>query len=315
MAKNLGGLAALAALGYMASKMGDKGDVPTGAAYEDKVPQAKLPSDNFDKEIAAQEAFVNSPSGPADVKTPSATSRPAAKSKPVAKSFGAGRGGQGGPTAAELQAYASRGSGRGGQGGPTADELQKYRSQQEMKRLQEYDKPLENVYPEQMLGGGAGFGLKSLHGMAKNLANRGTGKTLQTIEQQALPAPAKSLGQQALPSPTPRLPYDKAGAVNRAREARAAERNEEMLRENASRYGLDPDNINPATASVIRQNLGGKDFSLGMKRGGMVKKMAKGGMTSMPKASSASRRADGIATKGKTKGTMIMCGGGMTKRK
>jgi hypothetical protein len=31
---------------------------------------------------------------------------------------------------------------------------------------------------------------------------------------------------------------------------------------------------------------------------------------------SASKRADGIATKGKTRGTMItMCGGGMTKRK
>ena len=36
---------------------------------------------------------------------------------------------------------------------------------------------------------------------------------------------------------------------------------------------------------------------------------AKGGMT-------ASKRADGIATKGKTRGTMIaMCGGGMMKRK
>jgi hypothetical protein len=34
-----------------------------------------------------------------------------------------------------------------------------------------------------------------------------------------------------------------------------------------------------------------------------VKKMAKGG--------SASARADGIAIKGKTRGTMIMCGGGM----
>jgi hypothetical protein len=35
-------------------------------------------------------------------------------------------------------------------------------------------------------------------------------------------------------------------------------------------------------------------------------KMAKGG--------SASSRADGIAQRGKTKGTMVMCGGGMTKR-
>ena len=40
-----------------------------------------------------------------------------------------------------------------------------------------------------------------------------------------------------------------------------------------------------------------------MKRGGKVKKMASGGMTS--KASPASRRADGIATKGKTKGRFV----------
>lgn len=43
-----------------------------------------------------------------------------------------------------------------------------------------------------------------------------------------------------------------------------------------------------------------------MKKGGAVKKMASGG--------SASKRADGIAQRGKTKGTMIMCGGGMAKK-
>jgi len=44
---------------------------------------------------------------------------------------------------------------------------------------------------------------------------------------------------------------------------------------------------------------------------GIIVKKAKGGSIS-----SASKRADGIATKGKTRGTMIaMCGGGMTKRK
>jgi hypothetical protein len=41
--------------------------------------------------------------------------------------------------------------------------------------------------------------------------------------------------------------------------------------------------------------------------GASVKKMAKGG--------SASSRADGIAQRGKTRGTMVMCGGGMAKRK
>ena len=40
-----------------------------------------------------------------------------------------------------------------------------------------------------------------------------------------------------------------------------------------------------------------------MKRGGKVKKMASGGMTS--KVSSASKRADGIAVKGKTKGRFV----------
>ena len=43
-----------------------------------------------------------------------------------------------------------------------------------------------------------------------------------------------------------------------------------------------------------------------MKKGGKVKKMASGG--------SASKRADGIAQRGKTRGTMIMCGGGWSKK-
>lgn len=46
----------------------------------------------------------------------------------------------------------------------------------------------------------------------------------------------------------------------------------------------------------------------GMKKGGAVKKMSSGG--------SASKRADGIASRGKTRGTMVtMCGGGMYKGK
>lgn len=51
----------------------------------------------------------------------------------------------------------------------------------------------------------------------------------------------------------------------------------------------------------------------GMKKGGAVKvkKMASGGVT----RSSASKRADGIAQKGKTRGTMVMCGGGYAKGK
>ena len=61
---------------------------------------------------------------------------------------------------------------------------------------------------------------------------------------------------------------------------------------------------------VLREGGGGggkarvdEDVNAGasaMRRGGKVKKMASGGMTS--KASSASKRADGIAVKGKTRG-------------
>jgi hypothetical protein len=56
----------------------------------------------------------------------------------------------------------------------------------------------------------------------------------------------------------------------------------------------------PATQSKPPTMGGGKVG--GMKRGGEVKKMASGGMTSKP--SSASSRGDGIAQRGKTKGVM-----------
>jgi len=42
-----------------------------------------------------------------------------------------------------------------------------------------------------------------------------------------------------------------------------------------------------------------------MAKGGMAKKMAGGGMTSMGKVKTAAPSRDGVATKGKTKGTMI----------
>ena len=50
-----------------------------------------------------------------------------------------------------------------------------------------------------------------------------------------------------------------------------------------------------------------------MKKGGMTKKMAGGGMTSMGKVKTAAPSRDGVAVKGKTKGTMIkMSKGGRT---
>jgi hypothetical protein len=69
--------------------------------------------------------------------------------------------------------------------------------------------------------------------------------------------------------------------------------------------------INNMTSMDDKAQMKARQDVKGYKKGGMTKKMASGG-----KVSSASRRADGIATKGKTRGTMIaMCGGGMYKGK
>jgi hypothetical protein len=62
-----------------------------------------------------------------------------------------------------------------------------------------------------------------------------------------------------------------------------------MLEENAKRYGLDPKAPGYESAiKAMRKDMGGKDFSF--KKGGRVT------------ASSASKRADGIAQRGKTRG-------------
>lgn len=138
----------------------------------------------------------------------------------------------------------------------------------------------ERVYPEELLVGGPG--VKVVGAAAKNLANRG-GKEVVEYSTPRLAAPAKQLTG---PSKTDLMARDRA--------AREAARQEQMLKENASNYGLNPGAPGyDAAASSLRKNIGGDDFTI-MKKGGMTK-MASGGMT-------ASRRGDGIATKGKTRG-------------
>jgi hypothetical protein len=108
--------------------------------------------------------------------------------------------------------------------------------------------------------------------------------------------------QGTLPAPQGRISGpSKSDLTARDRAGREAARREEMLRENAEAYGLNPNAPGyEAAARALREKLGGSDFTL-KKRGGAIKtkKMASGGMTS--KASSASKRGDGIASKGKTK--------------
>ena len=137
--------------------------------------------------------------------------------------------------------------------------------------------------------GAEGAGIKGIADLAKAAANRGA-SGLRTISQAALPAP------------TARLAYDKAGDMAAKRAARAEGRNSEMLSENARRSGVTPGS---AGAEAMRKNLGGNDWSLGMKKGGEVKKYAKGGAVGSFRSS-----ADGIAQRGKTRGQQF-CNGGM----
>jgi len=161
---------------------------------------------------------------------------------------------------------------------------------------------IERVYPEQVLGGGSGAGIKGIAALAKGLANRGGSSGLRTISQAALEGPAAT--RALTNAPTKRIGYDKAGTLAKQRAARAEGRNAEMLSENARRSGVTPGS---AGAEAMRKNLGGDEWTLGMKRGGKVKGYASGGSVG-----GFTRSADGIAQRGKTRAQQF-CGGGMTK--
>ena len=205
------------------------------------------------------------------------------------------------------------GTGSGGGRGPTAEELAAYKPPSSSKypdirgsaadseranmrkNIREGSQAVEGVYPESNF---IAPGLKAVQSAVKGIAGRFGGDSAKAASPYLKELPYS--GAKQLPNaPTKQLPYDKAGAVNRAREARAAGRNEEMARENARRYGLNPDDMSATTSSLLRKNMGGDDFSLPLKKGGKVRGYASGGSVS-----SASRRADGIATKGKTRGKM-----------
>lgn len=83
--------------------------------------------------------------------------------------------------------------------------------------------------------------------------------------------------------------------------ARGSEMSADDLNAMSLSRGVGADNSPDTTAAAnIRRRLA--EMGQGMKKGGAVKKMAKGGMV---KAVSASRRGDGCASKGKTKGRMV----------
>ena len=160
----------------------------------------------------------------------------------------------------------------------------------EKKRMEDIGKRqgLQGFYPEEMLIGGGG--LRILKEAGKALAGKIAGnRALKEYVVPKLPAPSSGSGTPALPSPTPRLPYDKAGARAKARTERATAREEAMRRENAERYGI-TDTEAPGYESLrgAFMRKGGKVKVKSYKSGGTVK-------------SSASKRADGCAIRGKTR--------------
>lgn len=169
----------------------------------------------------------------------------------------------------------------------------------EMTKRQQAEREIDSIMPtEEQTQKGLenamlpGAGLKTLSAAAKKLA-AGKSSKLKTYDQPALPGPKPK----ELPSPTKRLAYDKKGTLDKRRADRAAKRREEMLKENAKNYGLDPKAPGYESASsAVRKEMGGKDFTF--KKGGKVNSMK---MSSGGSKSPASKRADGIATRGKTR--------------
>jgi hypothetical protein len=148
---------------------------------------------------------------------------------------------------------------------------------------------LERVEPENYI---PGPGL--LKGMLKSVVSKG----LKTYTPEAI----KQIGNQSVRqlenNATRMLPYDKAGSLAAKRAERAAMRDVEMKRGNAKNYGINPDEPGSMSAlEALRKDIGGGAFA--MKKGGKVK--AKSSYKSGGSVSSASKRADGCAIRGKTR--------------
>jgi hypothetical protein len=168
----------------------------------------------------------------------------------------------------------------------------------------EKSQALEGSYPVENLAGGAAgllkagagklFGQGAAKVAAKRVEPTFREKELEVIKE--VPRLLEGSKKLALPKPTPKLGYDKAGAKAVERGGRAEGRQAEMLKENARRSGLRED-ASAETLKAVRDKLGGDKFTV-MKRGGSVQGYASGG------AVSASRRGDGIAQRGKTRGKM-----------
>lgn len=306
-ARDLAGLAALGFLGYKLSQQGkgkDEDSTPTRAARPDSTETREDKDDDKGykkdvlKAITATKEASNDKAGNQGVIPPkssgkSAAAKQAPEAAPAAKDEatvtpssrttpgGGEKRAEGRKPMPSLRAVESRAASNKTDAMRNASRANvSGANRQKAMAANPEAQAAKRVYPEELLVGGPG--VKVVGAAAKNLANRG-GKEVAEYSTPRLAAPAKQLTG---PS--------KADLMARDRAAREAARQEQMLKENASNYGLNPGAPGyDAAASSLRKNIGGDDFTI-MKKGGMTK-MASGGMT-------ASRRGDGIASRGKTRG-------------
>lgn len=103
------------------------------------------------------------------------------------------------------------------------------------------------------------------------------------------------MAKKETPAPT-QADFDKAWDNIHKGKGRLPEENDMGPLPTKEEADKNKDAMGKAMLKGATEGMGGK--ALGMKKGGKVKCMAKGGMT-------ASKRADGCATKGKTKGRII----------
>jgi hypothetical protein len=318
---NLEGLAALAAMGYAANKFGlfgggqQQNQAPTQAPAQtatdstqtvSAAPQAEQPQGSamLNPNVNPDSA-TNIPSGVSaggagvvprkrvskPVATPSKTQQSSAPSTSKASNS---------PSSSEegMANYVPRRQ-AGPQGRSYSDSDVQQMIADDRARNPKYraSGAVENVYPEQYLvGGGAGAGLKGVNAAAKSLANRGAQSGSRALAEMGT-TPVTYLGK----SGARRI--DKEGqALLEYRGADKAAISNSRAPNISGPSGQRNIQYSPAdTVPLTEADWAGG--AVGYKRGGKpvakktVKRMATGGL-----ATSASRRGDGIASKGKTKG-------------
>lgn len=301
----LAGLAALGALMYARSrkeKGGEGGEeevkpvrTSTTAPKEEPMTQgAVMPGDEVKSTLAS---------------TKPAPAKPTAPAAPAAPAAGSGRSaGIGGPTVAQMaQAAMGAGGGRGGVGGPRVGEREAYAAAQRpvAADVRKADAAAEQramaERQERMMTPGSQAIEQDLDVLSPFPGLGRAKKAVQTSTALANKSPGFSnltfLGKGPQKDVTP------------PRQIGTAERGLLEGPKSADRVGMKPPpkELPPGTAAQdrMREMKMGRyrdDFDMPLKKGGKakVKKMASGGMAK----SSVSKRADGIAKRGKTRGKM-----------